>query len=157
MIYSSILGLGGRVLSHALLPACVDKWGVGFMEDVKRILASGPSFVGLYLLAMFPTYVLPYFGSNSLVANATLAGVDAASDTVSGLNMLLFVHLACLGILCLVTWLRGSIVGKAWIVTFPILAAVFDIVPGLSMIPLVPTVMHVCAIITGVSAQKSVQ
>lgn len=121
------------------------------MEELRRVLASGPSFVGLYLLLMIPTYILPYFGSNSLVANATLAAADAASSEVSGLNMLLFVHLACLGGLALLSWLRGSLVGKTWIVALPIIAAVFDIVPGLSMIPLVPTALHITAIVVGVS------
>lgn len=121
------------------------------MEELRRILASGPSFVGLYLILMIPTYVLPYFGSNSLVANTALAAADAASSEVSGLNLLLFVHLACLGGLALLAWLRGSLVGKTWIVALPIIAAVFDIVPGLSMIPFVPTVLHITAIIVGVS------
>ncbi len=121
------------------------------MNDLKRILASGPSYVGLYLLFMIPTYILPYFGSNSLVANATLAAADAAASEVSGLNLLLFVHLACLGGMALLAWLRGSVVGKTWIVALPIIAAVFDIIPGLSMIPLVPTALHITAIVVGVS------
>ncbi|MEQ5787561.1 hypothetical protein J3454_06610 [Erythrobacter sp. NFXS35] len=121
------------------------------MEELRKILASGPSFVGLYLLLMVPTYILPYLGSNSLVANATLAAADAASSDVSGLNLLLFVHLACLGGLVLLAWLRGSLVAKTWIVALPIIAAVFDIVPGLSMIPLVPTALHITAIVVGVS------
>lgn len=121
------------------------------MNELKRILASGPSFVGLYLLFMFPTYILPYFGSNSIAANTVLASADAMAGGGNGANILLFVHLACLGMLGLLTWLRGSEIAKSWIVTFPIIAGVFDIVPGLSFIPLVPTVMHICAIITGVS------
>ncbi len=124
------------------------------MEQLKKILASGPSYVGLYVLFMIPTYILPYLGSNSFVANATLAAVDTAAGGGNGLNLLLFVHLACLGALALMAWLRGSEIGKVWIVTFPIIAAVFDILPGLSLIPLVPTVLHICAIITGVSTPR---
>lgn len=121
------------------------------MDGLRRILGSGPSYVGLYLLLMLPTYVLPYFGSNSLLVNATLAAADAVSTEASGLNLLLFVHLACLAGLALLAWLRGSLVGKTWIVALPIIAAVFDMVPGLSMIPLVPTAMHITAIVIGVS------
>ena len=127
------------------------------MDNLKRMLGSGPSYVGLYLHFMFPTYILPYFGSNSMAANAALATADAAAGGGHGLNMLLFVHLFALGVLGLLAWLRGSIVGKTWLVTLPILAAVFDIVPGLSMIPLVPTVMHICAIVMGVSAQPLIK
>ena len=123
------------------------------MDSLRKMLASGPAFVGLYLLFMLPTYVLPYFGSNSIVANATLAAADAATNEVSGLNMLLFIHLACLAALCVLAYIRGSHVGKTWIVSLPIIAAVFDMVPGLNWIPLIPTAMHVTAIIVGVSSQ----
>ncbi len=121
------------------------------MDDLKRILGSGPSLVMLYLLFMLPTYILPYFGSNSLVANAALAAADEAAGGGNGLNMLLLVHIICLAALCLLAWLRGSLVGKTWLVTLPILAGLFDILPGFSMIPLVPTVLHICTIIVGVS------
>lgn len=121
------------------------------MDNLRRILGAGPSYVGLYILFMLPTYILPYLGSNSLVANATLAAADSAAGGGNGFNLLLLVHLLCLGVLGLLAWIRGSLVGKVWIVTFPVIAAIFDIVPGLSLIPLVPTVMHICAIVTGVS------
>lgn len=124
------------------------------MEQLRKILASGPSYVGLYILFMIPTYILPYFGSNSFVANATLAAIDEAAGGGNGLNLLLYVHLVSLGALALIAWLRGSEIGKVWIVTFPIIAGVFDIMPGLSMIPLVPTAMHIGAIIMGVSTSR---
>ena len=126
------------------------------MNELKKLLASGPSYVGLYLLFMLPTYILPYFGSNSLTANAIYAAAGAASGVGFAGNLLFLVHILCLGALCLLAWLRGSEIGKTWIVTLPIVASVFDIVPGLSMIPLVPTVMHVIAIVTGVSGQPQV-
>jgi hypothetical protein len=123
------------------------------MDAIKKYVAAGPSFVILYLLLMFPTYLLPYFGSNSAVVNAGLAAADAAAGGGNGLNILMFAHLACLGGMALITWLRGAVVGKAWLVTFPLLAAVFDMVPGLNWIPLIPTAMHLSAIIIGVSSQ----
>jgi CHASE2 domain-containing sensor protein len=124
------------------------------MEAIRKYVAAGPSFVILYLLLMFPTYVLPYFGSNSAVVNAGLAAADAAAGGGNGLNILMFAHLACLGGMVLITWLRGAVVGKGWLVIFPILASVFDMVPGLNWIPLVPTAMHLAAIIVGVSSQQ---
>jgi len=53
-------------------------------------------------------------------------------------------------ILCFLCWIRGAYVAKTWLVIFPILALVFDFAPGLSLIPMIPTVMHLLAIILGV-------
>mgnify|MGYP003395355054 CR=1 FL=1 len=101
-------------------------------------------FVVLYILFMLPTYYLPYLGSNSFVLNAV--GVAAGA----GISPAFWPHLGSLIVLIVVTWFRGSFVGKSWLVLFPILAAVFDLIPGLSSIPLVPTAMHLLAIILGV-------
>jgi len=53
-------------------------------------------------------------------------------------------------ILCLVARVRGICIGKNWLVIFPALAIVFDFVPGLNSIPLIPTIMHLLAITMGV-------
>ena len=58
-------------------------------------------------------------------------------------------------ILCGLTWLRGGLIDKRWLVIFPILAAFFDLVPGFNWIPLVPTVMHLLAIILAVAGTKA--
>jgi hypothetical protein len=101
-------------------------------------------FVVVYVVFMLPTYLLPYLGSNSAALNTLGAAVDA------GLNPAFYWHLTALLVLIGVTWLRGSVIEKKWLVIFPVLATVFDLAPGLSMIPLVPTVMHLLAIILGV-------
>ena len=108
---------------------------------MKKVLANGPMFVVLYLVFMVPTYLLPYLGSNS-------SFINIAS---SGMNPLFWSHIFAMLMLVLVTWLRGSYVSKSWIVIFPILASVFDLIPGLSLVPFVPTIMHIFAIILGVS------
>lgn len=97
-----------------------------------------------YLLLMIPTYVLPYFGSNSWVAN----GLGAALGR--GPMPQWWLHAWALVMLVLVVHLRGKLVGKHYLIVFPLVAAVFDMVPGLSAIPLVPTVMHLLAIVLGV-------
>lgn len=125
------------------------------MDKVKTIIANGPTYIILYLFFMVPTYIFPYFGSNSIVANSVLAAADASSNVVSGLNLLLFAHLICLAALCILAWARGDLVNKRWIVVFPILASFFDMMPGFNWIPLVPTAMHVAAIIVGVSSSRS--
>jgi hypothetical protein len=111
---------------------------------MKTVLGNTGVFVILYILFMLPTYYLPYVGSNSFLLNA--AGVAAGV----GINPAFWPHLGSLIVLIVLAWFRGALVGKTWLVIFPILALVFDLVAGLSSIPLVPTVMHLLAIILGV-------
>jgi len=114
------------------------------MEAIKKALGNAPVFVIGYILFMLPTYYLPYLGSNSAVVGALGAA------TGMGVNPAFWWHLGAILILCLLCLIRGVCVGKVWLVIFPILAAVFDLFPGLSAIPLIPTVMHLLAIILGV-------
>lgn len=72
------------------------------------------------------------------------------------MNYVFWLHMGSMLVLCFLCWVRGAYVDKAWLVVFPILAIVFDFVPGLSLIPLVPTVMHLLAIILGVVGAKAV-
>lgn len=111
---------------------------------MKEILGNTVVFVVLYILFMLPTYYLPYTGSNSFAVNAIGAAAGA------GINPTFWLHLGSLMVLVVLAWFRGALVGKQWLVIFPILAAVFDLLPGLSSIPLVPTVMHLLAVILGV-------
>ncbi len=101
-------------------------------------------FVVLYLLFMIPTYFLPFVGSNSAVVGAMGAAADA------GINPAFWLHLGSLLGLITASWFRGALIAKQWLIIFPILATVFDLMPGLNIIPLVPTVMHLLAIILGV-------
>ncbi len=90
---------------------------------------------------------------NSLIINS--AAVAAASG--AGVYALLLINVAYLAGLVLLAWARGKLIGKAWLVGLPIAATLFDIVPGLSLIPLAPTVLHLAAIIVGVKdGRKSV-
>ncbi|MEM1153913.1 MAG: hypothetical protein AAGI44_07210 [Pseudomonadota bacterium] len=115
-----------------------------------KFVANAAVFCVVYLILMIPTYVFPYLGSNSAAMVAIQSvEVDSVQD---GTLFFTFTHLACLAGLIFITFLRGKWVGKVWLIIFPILAAVFDFIPGLSIIPLVPTVMHLCAMIFGFSA-----
>ena len=113
--------------------------------SIASILGNPALFALLYILLMIPTYWLPYVGSNSAALNA------AGSAAGIGMNPAFWLHLGALALLIGVAWMRGSPIGKTWLVIFPILALVFDLTPGLNFIPLVPTVMHLMAIILGVS------
>lgn len=106
----------------------------------------------LYILCMIPTYILPFLGSNSGAANMVIIAAKGAPSSW------LLMHVAALVVMFILALARGSKTGRGWIVIFPILAAIFDFVPVLSWIPLVPTIMHLLAIIIGViGASKPVQ
>ena len=104
-------------------------------------IASRALFVGLYVLFMIPTYVFPYFGSNSAVG---MWG-----------NPFFFLHLLFMLALIVLALLRGLSIGKAWIALCPFAALVFDLTPGLSVVPIVPTVLHIAVLIA--SREKKVK
>lgn len=114
-----------------------------------KILGNATVFVILYILLMLPTYYLPYVGSNSSLTGA------ASLATQGGMLPAFWLHLGLLIALVVITWFRGTLIDKKWLIIFPILAAVFDLAPALSLIPLIPTVMHLLAIILGVVGTKA--
>ena len=114
-----------------------------------KFLGNGVLFVLTYIVFMIPTYILPYFGSNSAALNTLGVAADA------GINPMTWIHVGAMLVLVTITWFRGSLVDKRWLIIFPVLAMAFDFVPGLSIIPLVPTVMHLLAIIMGVAARPA--
>jgi hypothetical protein len=101
-------------------------------------------FVVTYLLLMVPTYILPYFGSNSTLVNAfsTALGMGPTPQW--------WAHAWVLTLLCLLAWARSGVMGRAWLPILPILASVFDLTPMLSSIPLMPTLLHIGGILAGV-------
>lgn len=120
------------------------------MDGIKKLLGNAPVFVVAYIIFMLPTYFLPYAGSNSSVVGTI--GVAAGA----GLSPAFWMHLASLVVLVFLCWIRGEYVTKKWLIIFPILAIVFDFVPGLSLIPFIPTLMHLLAMILGVVGAKAV-
>lgn len=116
------------------------------MQKIKEFLGSPVIFALVYFVLMLSTYVLPYFRSTFAVAS-----VWAGSQSMfNGAAFLLGLQVVALAVMAWITFVRGSITGRSWIVIFPLLALVFDIVPILSLIPFVPTVMHLIAIVMGV-------
>lgn len=110
---------------------------------MNAIFKGAVGFVIGYLIFMLPTYVLPYFGSNSAIVGAIGAAVGR------GFTPQFWLHAWCLSMLVLVTSIRGKNIGKGWLLIFPVLAGIFDLVPVLNLIPLVPTVMHLLALVLG--------
>lgn len=100
-------------------------------------------FFLLYALLAIPTYILPYFGSNSSVfaAIGTLAGVGLMPQT--------WLHICCLVGLVLLAWLRGALARKGFIAIAPTMAAAADMLPGLNVIPLLPSFFHFVSVLLG--------
>lgn len=113
------------------------------LAELGKRLMNPVFFVIMYIVTMVPTYLLPYVGSNSSVIN----GLGVAMGI--GFNPAFWFHAGALAILVLITWLRGQLIRKSWLISLPIAASLFDMLPGLSMIPMVPTILHVVAIVSG--------
>jgi len=111
---------------------------------IMRLLFNATLYACMYLVLMAPTYVLPWSGSNSYLA------ILAIGVFTSGIPPQTIAHLWCLAMLVLIAWPRGGLIGRPYLLVFPFLAAFFDFAPGLNTIPLIPTLMHLLAIILGV-------
>jgi hypothetical protein len=112
---------------------------------VANVLKFGPAFFIAYCVFAFPTYVLPYVGSNSSMVNVAMAGTAEV-----GALPAFWWHLFFLVALISLTWVRGNVIERDWLVALPTLAAIFDMTPGLNWIPLAPTGFHVATLIVGV-------
>lgn len=107
------------------------------------MLKSPPLYVICYIFLMFPSYALPYLGSNSSILNAALAAGDGR------MNPVFWLHLGSLVALCTLCWVRSVHNFKAWLPAVPAVAAAFDLLPILSSIPLAPSALHAFAIVAG--------
>lgn len=104
-------------------------------------------YIVAYIVLMVPTYILPYFGSNSFLINVG----SSALVSSFGPTPQWWIHVWFLVALITLAWARTEFCTKKWLPIFPVVAALFDMTPVISNIPLVPTVMHVCAMIFGVT------
>jgi len=67
------------------------------------------------------------------------------------MNPFFWVHLIVWAILIGLAYARGKSINQGWLIILPILGAIFDLVPGLNWIPLIPTILNVACIICGVA------
>ena len=95
-------------------------------------------FIG-YLIALLPTYVLPYLGSNSFWL------ADSSTSTA------FWLHFTAIYAMVILAWMRGVAIGRNWLPALPAIAGLFEFVPGLNWVPLVPTAFHVTTLIMGVN------
>ena len=145
-VYFSIINLTIVYISTILIYKIIIK---GYI--MQKLRKNTTVFVATYFVFMLLTYILPYFGSNSLLVNSLVAGATG------GVSPAFFVHLMCLLILIGITFMRTKDTQSKWIVIFPVLATIFDLVPLLSAIPLVPTVLHILTIVLCVKIASQIK
>ena len=138
---------------NAPAPFSVDAPAATAVGLLRRVTVSPVTYAVGYVAFMIPTYVLPYFGSNSHLLRSTAQAIstDMGRGGAGALSIPFYLHLLCLAALVALGTARGRQIGKPWLTVFPGLALAFDMLPVLSLIPLVPTVMHLAAIIVGVA------
>lgn len=110
-----------------------------------KIFQNTAVYVVAYILLMIPTYILPYFGSNSMLMNAFGMALGIGPTPQWWIHVWFIVAIGVLA------WARSEYCTKKWLPIFPVLAGFFDMVPFLNGIPLVPTILNVCGIVFGVA------
>lgn len=113
------------------------------MNLIEKKWSTG-MFVGVFLGGMVPTYLLRWMFGGAMFADALTTG----GRGVGGMSVLLYLLLmVCYAAMIFACYKRGSQENKLWIITFPIVGAVFDIF--LVFIPFIPTIMNVLAMVFG--------
>lgn len=102
-----------------------------------------------YIALLIPTYVLPYFGSNSTLLNA------ASAATGLGPTPMWWMHAWCLAMLIIVAWGRGVRVEKRFLPVLSFIAALFDLTPVLNSIPFAPTILHIVVLVLGITGKEN--
>lgn len=105
---------------------------------------SNTKFLIIYLCIMITTYMWRFAAFGAAMEDG--ADVDAVGDTM---NFLMFASYAGMA---WVAYARGKAIGKNYLVAFPIVGGVFDLI--LVFIPLVPTVMNIITIVVGMPDAK---
>lgn len=100
---------------------------------MNKAITTTAYFIALYVAVLTMTYILPYFGSNSLLALGLTNGLTFLWSIL---------HLTALVFLVFITFKRARFVNKEWLWYLPLTAAFFDMLPVLSSIPFIPTLFH---------------
>jgi hypothetical protein len=114
------------------------------MDIIKNKWSTG-MFVGVFLGGMIPTYFYRWMFGGAMFADAMVTG----GRGIGGMSAILYLFLiASYAAMIFAAYKKGSQENKLWIITFPIVAAVFDII--LVFIPFIPTIMNLLAIVFGI-------
>jgi hypothetical protein len=105
---------------------------------------SNTKFLIIYLIFMTLTYLWRF----AFIGGSFDAGADIESMG-SAMNFLMFFSYI---VMAYVAYSRGKEIGKGYLVSFPIVGAVFDLI--LIFVPFVPTVMNIITIVIGMPDNK---
>ena len=136
-------------------------------KKLNELVGNTAIFMGVYFLLAALTYILPYYefagnvasGLNDMAAsmNQAVNEINQMSGAKSQVNFQkldtsggtfpFVLHLIALSGIVFITYVKAQQIEKSWIVILPSLAFAFDVLPLISLIPLVPTGLHLATII----------
>ena len=99
------------------------------------------AFLGAYLGLMVLTYLCRW---------VVIAALPEDSSTILWLPSVVLALIYV--VMCRITYKRGQTIEKSWLITLPLVGAIFDVV--LVFIPLVPTVMNILGLVFGMITPK---
>jgi hypothetical protein len=129
----------------AALPPSSSSVPMTALGEVSMPSGLGARFFIAYLITLIPTYILPYFGSNSMLVN----GIGA--EIAGGKPVQFWYHISAYAGLIFLAYVRGVRIVRAWLIAFPIFAMFFDLVPVINNIPWVPSILNIAALYIGAS------
>lgn len=118
----------------------------------EKIFNNPAGFAIFHIVLAIPTYIIPYLkpGVMSKAAAAISMDQNFSSGVSFASTFWTIVQVALYAGLIYGSFKRGKHVNKGYLTAFPIAAAIFDLVPLLSWIPLVPSVMHILSLAMGI-------
>ncbi len=100
-------------------------------------------FFYAYTLLIIPSYILPWMGSNSMMANIF------SNQARWGFS----VHALSLGLAVAVSFLRGWQIKKPELGTISLAALGCDLIPIINLVPLIPSLFHGLTILLGTNTK----
>jgi hypothetical protein len=100
-------------------------------------------FFYAYTILILPSYILPWVGSNSMMANIFS---DQARWGFS-------VHALSLGLAVGISFLRGRQINKPQLGSIALAALACDLIPIINLIPLLPSLFHGLTIMLGTNTK----
>jgi uncharacterized membrane protein YhaH (DUF805 family) len=117
---------------------------------------SSTKFFIIFILAMIPTYIYRWIffaGNVAAFTNPAMRGRANQGFLDSMELMFYFLMLVSYITMIYVSYKRGEDIGKSFLIAFPIVAAVFDLI--LDFVPFVPTIFNILTIVFALIASTT--
>ncbi len=125
-----------------------------FASMKDKIFSNPAGYAIFYVCLAVPTYIIPWIKpgvmSKAAEASGYANGASAVASVYTVIQLCLFAGLVW------AAHVRGQKTNKSYLKYFALTAGVFDLVPLLSFIPLVPSVMHAMCMGMGLSDQPKI-